>query len=198
MEIQLLIFILVTLIIFVIISYVIASYGRKYSLPEEVTKGIKSDTPFPSPISSNHNKHHHHHHSHNNSRQNISKNSSTLDLINNEPYLHPDFEINDSTFIVRKEFVPKSVDELPIKKNQILSIKEIYEDGWCMAISMETGEMGVVPFQCLYKYSDFLKKKSFYQKQMQMQQLHQSKISTSSQSSQYCQPYTTPPLIFNK
>lgn len=31
--------------------------------------------------------------------------------------------INDSTFIVRKEFVPQSVDELPIKKNQILSVK---------------------------------------------------------------------------
>lgn len=70
---------------FLIVSLVIARYGRKYHLPEEVTKGIKSDTPFPS-ITSSHNSRHHHH-----SRQNISKNSSTFDLLNNEPYIPTDF-----------------------------------------------------------------------------------------------------------
>ncbi|OUM63825.1 hypothetical protein PIROE2DRAFT_9560, partial [Piromyces sp. E2] len=197
--------IILALIVFVILSIFVAHYGRRYSLPEEVTKGIKSDTPFPS-ISSNNSKHHHHHRSH--SRQNISKNSSTFDLMNNEPYFPSDFVIDDSTFIVKKEFIPKSVDELPVKKNQILSVKEIYEDGWCMAISVSSGEMGVVPFQCLYKYTDLLKKKKSYQKQkqMQVQKQKQKKIQKQSskgpsispvpplpQSSPYSQSYSTTP-----
>ncbi|ORX80579.1 hypothetical protein BCR32DRAFT_293763 [Anaeromyces robustus] len=152
------------LILLSIFLCLITKYGRNLVYTEEVTKGIKSDTPFPSPINSSNNSKHSNYRYMNTSKSMNSKSNSTFDSPNEPLYIPNDLE---NAYIVRKEYVPKSVDELPIKKYQILSVKEIYEDGWCMASSINSGEMGVVPLQCLYKYSDYLKKK---QKQKQYAQ----------------------------
>jgi len=186
-----LVFLIPLLVIVGYCSYWVATHGRKMTLPEEVTKGIKSDTPFPSPRSSN-----------NNSKADtynnqISNPNSSIININETQYIPSDFVPNESTYVVRREFVPKSVDELPIKRKQILTVKEIYEDGWCMAISISTGEMGVVPYQCLIKYNDLLKLKRKLKKKQKQQRSRGLSNSNSSRDNQYFQPCTTPQLIFN-
>jgi len=163
--------IFVLLIIIGIVTYCAAVKGRIKSMPEEVTKGIKSETPFPS-ISSKNSSVYPNNSGGGSRISRTSRGSSSNDIIN-EPILPSDFVINESTYIVKKEFIPKKVDELPVKRNQVLSVKEIYEDGWCMAISVTTGEMGVVPFECLEKYTDILKNRRAYQQQLQYQQQQQ-------------------------
>lgn len=175
----LIIVIIILLVVLGFVTYYAAVKGRIKSMPEEVTKGIKAETPFPSHLSSN--------------RSNSSvypqltthsRGSSSVDVLNLNDFMPPDFVIDESTYIVRREFIPKKRDELPIKKNQILSVKEIYEDGWCTAISAITGEMGVVPIQCLEKYSDLIRRKREYQqlKQQQLQQQYQIQIQPQIQS----------------
>ncbi|KAL6608692.1 hypothetical protein U3516DRAFT_829010 [Neocallimastix sp. 'constans'] len=180
-------FLIPLLIVVAYCSYWVATHGRKMTLPEEVTKGIKSDTPFPSPKSSHNSKFE-------NYPQKVSNTNSSVININDTSYVPPNFSVDESTYVVKREFVPKSVDELPIKRNQIVTVKEIYEDGWCMAISITNGEMGVIPYQCLIKYNDLVKN----QKQFQQQQLekHLSKSSTT-EDKKYFQPYVSPPILFN-
>jgi hypothetical protein len=54
-----------------------------------------------------------------------------------------------SPYVVQKSYLAQEFDEITVNPGNTIQVLKVYDDGWCLCVSLETNVKGVIPTDCL-------------------------------------------------
>lgn len=54
-----------------------------------------------------------------------------------------------SPYVVQKSYLAQEFDEITVNPGNTIEVLKVYDDGWCLCVSLESNVRGVIPTDCL-------------------------------------------------
>lgn len=52
-------------------------------------------------------------------------------------------------YVIQRSYLAQETDEISINPGNTIQVLKVYDDGWCLVVSLETNVKGVIPADCL-------------------------------------------------